>query len=119
TGSGSANYYVMTGTSRACPIAAGAGALLLDKVSGATPLEVYDAIQNSASTSGTGSVPNDTWGYGKLDVLAALNQSPFPVELSSFIAKSSKDGVQLDWVTQTEVNNYGFDILRQTQNRSE
>ena len=64
-----------------------AGALLLDKVPTATPQEVYDAIQNSASTSGTGTVPNDTWGYGKFDVLAASQRSPFPVELSSFTAK--------------------------------
>ncbi|MGB5848576.1 MAG: hypothetical protein WBH40_08815, partial [Ignavibacteriaceae bacterium] len=39
--------------------------------------------------------------------------SALPVELSSFIAKSSKDGVQLDWVTETEVNNYGFEVERQ------
>ena len=69
----------------ACPIAAGAGALLLDKEPTATPQEMYDAIQNSASTSGTGTVPNNTWGYGKLDVLAASTQ-PLPVELSSFSA---------------------------------
>ena len=115
TGSGSANYYVMTGTSMACPIAAGAGALLLDKEPTATPQLIYDAIQNSASTSGTGTVPNSTWGYGKFDVLAASNE-PLPVELSSFIAKSSKDGVHLDWVTETEVNNYGFEIQRSQMN---
>jgi len=113
TGSGSANYYVMTGTSMACPFAAGCGALLLDKVPTATPLQVYNAIQNSGNTSGTGTVPNSTWGYGKIDVLAASDESPFPVELSSFTAKVlRKDGVQLDWVTETEVNNYGFEVER-------
>jgi hypothetical protein len=117
TGSGGANYYVMTGTSMACPIAAGAGALLLDKIPSATPLEVYDALQNSAGSSGSGPVPNNTWGYGMLDVFAASNQSPFPVELSSFTAKASMNGgIQLDWTTETEVDNYGFDILRQAQN---
>ena len=48
-------------------------------------------------------------GIGILEIDSAV-----PVELSSFIAKSSKDGVQLDWVTQTEVNNYGFEVERTT-----
>lgn len=112
TGSGSANYYVMTGTSMACPIAAGAGALLLDIEPTATPQLIYDAIQNSASTSGTGTVPNNNWGYGKLDVLAASNE-PLPVELSSLTAKVLKGGgVKLDWRTETEVSNFGFEIER-------
>jgi hypothetical protein len=117
---GNANYYVMQGTSMASPIAAGAAALLLDKVPTATPLELYSAIQNSANTSGTGSVPNNTWGYGKLDVLAASLLTPFPVELSSFSASIIGSSVKLNWETATEVNNYGFDverkILKQVQN---
>ena len=114
TGAGSANYYVMTGTSMACPIAAGAGALLLDKVPTATPQEVYDAIQNRASTSGTGIVPNNTWGYGKLDVLAA-SELPLPVELSSFTATTIGSSVKLIWETATEVNNYGFEVERKSE----
>ncbi|MDP2364028.1 MAG: S8/S53 family peptidase, partial [Ignavibacteria bacterium] len=110
-GSGSANYYVMTGTSMACPIAAGAAALLLDKEPTATPQLIYDAIQNGASTSGTGTVPNNTWGYGKLDVLAA-SELPLPVELSSFTAITIGKSVKLIWKTETEVNNYGFDVER-------
>jgi hypothetical protein len=103
----------MTGTSMACPIAAGAGALLLDKLSSVTPSQIYNAIQNSASTSGTGTVPNNTWGYGKLDVLAASNEAPLPVELSSFTAKILRNGsVQLNWTTETEVDNYGFEVQR-------
>ena len=39
---------------------------------------------------------------------------PLPVELSSFAAKMyDQDKVKLDWSTQTEVNNYGFDVGRQ------
>lgn len=112
TGSGSANYYVMTGTSMACPIVAGSAALLLDYEPATTPQLIYDAIQNSADTTGTGTVPNNTWGYGKLDVLAAISE-PLPVELSSFTAKVLKNGaIKLDWRTETEVNNYGFEIER-------
>jgi len=41
----------------------------------------------------------------------ALNV-PLPVELSSFTAKLLDDMVQLDWTTETEVNNFGFDVER-------
>jgi hypothetical protein len=36
-----------------------------------------------------------------------------PVELSSFSASIVNSSVKLNWETATEVNNYGFDILRQ------
>jgi hypothetical protein len=39
-----------------------------------------------------------------------------PVELSSFTAKILKGGgIQLNWRTETEVNNYGFEILRSSK----
>jgi hypothetical protein len=49
----------------------------------------------------------------------SIDQSNLPVELSSFTAKVLRaGGVQLDWRTETEVNNYGFEILRSAQNDS-
>ena len=39
---------------------------------------------------------------------------PLPVELSSFTSKVSKAGIDLYWRTETEVNNYGFEIQRST-----
>ncbi len=112
TNAGAANYYVMQGTSMACPIAAGAAALLLHKEPTATPSQIYTAIQNSANTSGTGAVPNSTWGYGKLDILAASNDAALPVELSSFISNQNGNNIILNWITATEVNNYGFSVER-------
>ena len=38
--------------------------------------------------------------------------APLPVELSSFSAVVLDNGVKLNWRTETEVNNYGFEILR-------
>jgi hypothetical protein len=38
--------------------------------------------------------------------------TPLPVELSSFAALVNKNAVNLTWQTRTEVNNYGFEIER-------
>jgi hypothetical protein len=46
-------------------------------------------------------------------VIAGL--SPLPVELAYFNGALDGNVVQLRWRTETEVNNYGFDILRQAQ----
>jgi hypothetical protein len=40
---------------------------------------------------------------------------PLPVELVSFSARISETEIILNWLTATEVNNYGFEILRQAQ----
>ncbi len=109
--SGPANYYVMEGTSMATPVAAGAAALLAQHSPLATPQLIYDAIiLNSIVDGFTGSVPNSTWGYGRLDVNAAVNNIPLPVELTSFSATSKGNVVTLSWRTAGEVNNYGFEI---------
>ena len=61
------------GTSFAAPHVAGAIALMLQKSPDKTPDEIKQAITTTARTDNfTGSVPNQTWGYGKLDVLSAF-----------------------------------------------
>ena len=40
----------------------------------------------------------------------------FPVELNSFIAKVYNNQVTLNWITETEVNNYGFEVERKSDN---
>ena len=40
------------------------------------------------------------------------SSTPLPVELSSFSAVVLKTGIKLNWQTETEVNNYGFEIER-------
>jgi len=73
---GAVNYYVMQGTSMACPEVAGVAALYLQKNPTATPQNVIDALQNNASKSVTEVYPNSTWGYGKTDIYSAMNSTP-------------------------------------------
>ena len=110
---GAANYYVMQGTSMAAPLTAGSAALILHRYPGVSPLLIYDAIKNNALPDAfTGAVPNNTWGYGKLDIFAAINDQALPVELSSFSASVIGSSVKLNWRTETEQNNYGFEVER-------
>ncbi|MBK7379858.1 MAG: T9SS type A sorting domain-containing protein [Ignavibacteriales bacterium] len=41
-------------------------------------------------------------------------ENPLPVELTSFSGFLNNDNIKLNWETATEVNNYGFDIERNT-----
>lgn len=44
------------------------------------------------------------------------SDAPLPVELSSFTAKlHGNDKIKLDWKTQTEIDNYGFDVERKSE----
>jgi Fibronectin type III domain/Secretion system C-terminal sorting domain len=39
-----------------------------------------------------------------------------PVELTSFTATVNENGVMLEWITATEINNMGFEVQRKTNN---
>jgi len=60
---------------------------------------VYDLAGNLVNSE------QDTTGF-------MWTGSPLPVELSSFTAEVIYERVHLKWVTETEVNNYGFEIER-------
>ena len=47
-----------------------------------------------------------------------LVNSPLPVELSSFTATYIDKNINLNWRTETEVNNYGFEVERKVGNSS-
>jgi len=66
-------HEISAGTSFAAPHVAGAVALFLQANPGASPSKVKLAFEANARADGyTGTVPNSTWGYGKLDVYAAI-----------------------------------------------
>ena len=65
-------------------------------------------VNNLKSSLQTQIIPNS---------LASLSTDVFvPVELISFSANVFDMNVKLNWSTATEVNNYGFEILRSAQN---
>ena len=53
---------------------------------------------------------------GLLQDIGWTIDQPLPVELSSFIVLVSDSYIELKWATETEVNNYGFEIQRKTIN---
>jgi hypothetical protein len=82
--------------------------LVIDKPSGTIQLLSDVAVQNSfTETNGTLDLNSNTlW----------VNGSPLPVELSTFSAVIFENGIKLNWRTETEVSNYGFEIQRALSN---
>jgi hypothetical protein len=83
-------------------------------------LTVSMDITNSSFTAGLIWDALNTGFFDNADVnvvttLTGSADIPLPVELTSFTAKYLNDKVHLNWVTKTEVNNYGFNIERRTK----
>lgn len=80
----------LQGTSMAAPHFTGVVALLLEQNPNLTYEEVFTTLQNSAVVDGiTGAVPNNEFGYGRIDAYAALqsiitsvDDNSVPVEFS-------------------------------------
>ena len=68
-----------------------------------TPSTLITKVQSPSSVT-TGPI----WSFS--------TDAGLPVELSSFTASVQGSDIKLNWRTETEVNNYGFDILRKAQN---
>ena len=108
-------YWSGGGTSYSCPLVAGVCALLLQKNPSLTPMEVLQILRSTASLS---SNPNNQYGWGIIDALDAINSTVVPVELVSFSANYFNGKVELQWITSSETNNYGFEIERRDYNSS-
>ena len=89
-------YATLSGTSMASPHVAGLAALLFGEQPSRTPVNVKQTLAQTAAKVGSGSYGADpygtcggcTWeshyGYGRIDVLAALSQLPPPATIASF-----------------------------------
>ena len=51
-------------------------------------------------------------------VLRWVDEASIPVELSSFTVSFSENGVILNWITTTEINNYGFTVERKSRDNN-
>ncbi|GEM_PF-157048 len=73
-GNSSDTYYrSFSGTSAACPLAAGVGALMLEKNYYITPMQIRDILR---ATSDHSSNPDRLYGWGVINALDAMNQIP-------------------------------------------
>ncbi len=64
-------------------------------------------VDATLATPGAGNGgDNTTW------VESLISDGSLPVELSKFIAESRKNGIQLNWVTESETQNLGFIVMR-------
>jgi serine protease AprX len=66
-------YYTGNGTSFSCPLVAGVAALILQAHPSWTPMQVRDALRNTASNH---SSPDSLYGWGIINALDAINYNP-------------------------------------------
>jgi len=81
--------------------------LELYKYSGSYWMQMGGTVNTTANTVTLAGVSEmSTWA------LSDPNDSPVPVELISFISVVDENNVNLNWITATETNNFGFEVER-------
>ena len=103
------------GTSMAAPIVAGAVALLLQLAPTATPEDIKAYLEQYATADDVvGTVPNDSWGYGKLNIKAAFDALPVapPAAPASLEGTVNGTSASLVWPANTALDVDGYDVYR-------
>ncbi len=73
-------------------------------------------VQAVISENSSLTISDGTLSGSISDALLSGNTAPLPVELISFTASVSRAVVSLNWKTETEIDNYGFEIERRIKN---
>ena len=103
------SYSAGGGTSFSCPLVAGVCALILQKNPSLTPKQVLQLLRSTATRSNN---PDNLYGWGIVNALTAINSLIVPVEFTLFSGVLENGGVNLKWITATELNNFGFEVER-------
>jgi subtilisin family serine protease len=105
-------HWVLQGTSMAAPHVAGLAALMDQAWGPISALEMRQRIAAAARADAhTGSVPNTTWGYGKINSLAATAY-PVPVEAIESTAVQDGDFVRVSFLLPEAVGTAPLSIWR-------
>ena len=123
-------YGNLSGTSMAGPHVAGLVALIVDALQETQPAKTRDVeflettIEQTAlhltTTEGCGgdtntTVPNNTFGWGRIDALAAVQRAlagPTAVSVGRFAARRAAGSVSVSWRTSSETETIGFNVWR-------
>lgn len=111
-------YYFFQGTSMATPHVSGAAALLIANGNATTPDQIRTALQGTAEDKGV-SGRDDTYGYGLVDVYAALNWVAIPDTVPPVISNVAATDItsisaRITWNTDElsdSLVNYGTTIV--------
>jgi hypothetical protein len=92
----------------------------------AMDIEVFAFIVSGSSWFSDVTVPGNKtggnpgfdadWGSYSGGLYHSNPLSPLPIQLASFVGSYVENGAKLEWSTISEVNNYGFNVQRQSGN---
>ncbi len=107
-------HVALRGTSMACPHVTGAVALLYDRDDALDITDTIGLLESSATyDTWTTSVPNDDWGYGKLDALALMQSATTtpttttpPVISHVSVSNIGTSGAEAMWATDRLSSSY-------------
>ncbi len=104
-------YESLSGTSMATPIAASVAALVWSYNPALSATSVRKILFESADP-----LSDPGMGAGRVNAYNALTHPDIslPVELSSFTARYEQNHIMLQWNTQSEIENLGFNVWRQS-----
>jgi subtilisin family serine protease len=102
---GDHTYTSASGTSFSCPLSAGVAALILCSNPNLTPMQVRDAMRNTASQN---SNPDNLYGWGILNALTAINYFP-PPDTTFQLSVNIANGWNMVAVPGINTNGMGVD----------